>query len=81
MNKVNLTIDGRKVRAPANSTIAAVLLSHGFWGFRRSVSGEPRSALCGMGTCFECRVKVNGTDDIRSCVAEIEEGMTVETGT
>ncbi|MCP5053679.1 MAG: (2Fe-2S)-binding protein, partial [bacterium] len=40
---------------------------------------EPRGALCGMGICFECIVTVNGIPNTRSCMTEVEPGMTVET--
>jgi D-hydroxyproline dehydrogenase subunit gamma len=63
---VTVFVDGRAVDVPAGSTVAvAVLLSSGIC--RTSVSGEPRSPLCGMGTCFECRVEINGEMQRRSC--------------
>ncbi|HEY4962870.1 MAG TPA: 2Fe-2S iron-sulfur cluster-binding protein [Terriglobales bacterium] len=46
---------------------------------RRSVSGEPRGALCGMGICFECRVSINGRPHCRSCQILCEPGMEVNT--
>ncbi len=35
--------------------------------FRRSVTGEARAPLCGMGICFECRVTINDQAHSRSC--------------
>lgn len=57
---------------------AAVALA-GCTRFRRSVSGEPRGPLCGMGICFECRVTVNGQEHVKSCQAPCEAGMEVHT--
>ena len=39
-------------------------LNQGALALRRSVSGEPRSALCGMGSCHECRDRDGG----RTCL-------------
>jgi sarcosine oxidase subunit alpha len=46
-------------------------------GFRRSVSGELRGPLCGMGICFECRVLVDGQLHVRSCQMLCREGMEI----
>ena len=46
---------------------------------RLSVSGEPRTALCGMGICFECRAIVDGVPHQRTCQLLCREGMVVET--
>jgi predicted molibdopterin-dependent oxidoreductase YjgC len=76
---IELKINGSPVRAPAGSTVAAALAIAGVAGFRRSVSGEPRGPLCGMGTCFECRVTIDGAAHRRSCEALCRQGMQVET--
>ena len=76
---VELRVDGVLVRVPGGTTVAAAVLLAGRPGFRRSVSGEPRSPLCGMGICFECRVTVNGQQHARSCQLLCREGMEVVT--
>jgi sarcosine oxidase subunit alpha len=69
-------VNGREVAVPAGSTAAvAVLLADA--ACRRSVSGEPRAPLCGMGTCFECRVEVNGQEHQRSCQIVCEANMDI----
>jgi len=40
--------------------------------------GQPRGVLCGIGHCFECRVKVNGERNLRSCLTPLREEMVVE---
>ena len=77
---LHVRIDGRDVQVPRGSTVAAAILSSGTSGFRRSVSGEPRGAVCGMGICFECRVTINGVAHCRSCQIVCEEAMDVRTG-
>lgn len=76
---VQFTLNGKPVTAAAGSTIAAALLSAGINGFRRSAGGMPRAPLCGMGICYECRVKVNGQSNVRSCMRLVEEGIEVRT--
>jgi sarcosine oxidase subunit alpha len=76
---VQVLVDGESVPAPAGSTLAAVLMQRGCT-FRRSVTGEPRQPLCAMGTCFECRVTVDGRPHVRACRIVCRDGMEVETG-
>ena len=77
---LQLKINGVVVRVPRGSTLAAAVLLAGHPGFRRSVSGEPRGPLCGMGICFECRVAVDGQQHLRSCQLLCREGMEVTLG-
>ena len=76
---VTIVADGRTVRVPAGVTVATVLLDLGVTAFRRSVSGEPRGPLCGMGTCYECRVTIDGVPHRRACLVVVTEGMHVTT--
>ncbi|MBZ5535019.1 MAG: (2Fe-2S)-binding protein [Acidobacteriia bacterium] len=76
---VSLTIDGLQVRVPAGTPVATAILSSGRTSFRRSVRGEPRGPLCGMGICYECRVTVNGQAHLRSCQIPCQDGMDVQT--
>jgi sarcosine oxidase subunit alpha len=74
---VQLKVNGVAIRVPRGSTVAAAVLLAGRSGFRRSVSGELRGPLCGMGICFECRVAVDGQPHVRSCQMLCREGMEV----
>lgn len=76
---VKLTIDGVPVIMPMGSLVAAAILKSGKHAFRRSVTGEPRGPLCGMGICFECRVTIDGEAHCRSCQTTCEDGMDVRT--
>jgi len=76
---VTISADGRSVRVPAGVTVAAALLELGVSAFRRSVSGDPRAPLCGMGTCYECRVTIDGLAHRRACLVTVAEGMHVMT--
>jgi sarcosine oxidase subunit alpha len=76
---ITLTIDCKELTVAEGTTVAAAILSAGKGTFRVSVSGEFRGPLCGMGTCFECRVKINGLEHQRSCTRIVENGMDVVT--
>lgn len=50
---------------------------------RQSVHGMPRTAVCGMGICFECRVTINGNAHQLACQTPVATGMQItyeETG-
>jgi sarcosine oxidase subunit alpha len=76
---LHLTIDGKTLSVPGGTTVAAAILLAGHGAFRRSVTGEPRGPLCGMGICFECRVTIDGVPHRRSCQILCRAGMEVRT--
>jgi sarcosine oxidase subunit alpha len=75
---ITLSLNGRMVQTPAGTSVAALALQYAT-AFRRSVTGEPRAPLCGMGVCYECRVTINGQAHARSCQIVCEDGMEVRT--
>ena len=76
---VRLFVNGIEVTMPAGSMVSAAILTTGVTSFRRSVTGEPRGPLCGMGICFECRVTIDGEAHSRSCQTICQNGMDVRT--
>jgi sarcosine oxidase subunit alpha len=76
---IEIVVDGNPVRAERGSTLASALLNTQHHVFRRSISGEPRAPLCGMGICYECRVTVAGVAHQRACMIVVEPGMRVDT--
>jgi hypothetical protein len=76
---VSLRVNGALVRVPAGTIVAAAIARAGLARFRRSLLGEPRGPLCGMGICMECRVTINNRPYCRSCQVLAEEGMEVST--
>lgn len=76
---VTIVADGRELRVAAGTSVAAALLGSGVWSFRRSVSGEGRAPLCGMGVCFECRVTIDGVPHRRACLVPVMDGLQVAT--
>ena len=71
-----LLLDGVRVMVPAGTTVLAALQNAGLSPLRRSLSGEARGALCGMGSCFECRAVVDGLV-VRACLTPVRDGQNV----
>jgi D-hydroxyproline dehydrogenase subunit gamma len=76
---VSLFVNGVAVTMPAGSMVSAAIMTEGVTSFRRSVTGEARGPLCGMGICFECRVTIDGVAHCRSCQTVCRNGMDVRT--
>jgi len=76
---VVIVVNGRCLRVAAGVSVAAALLDAGVTSFRTSVRGAPRAPLCGMGTCYECRVTVDDVPHRRACLVTVAQGMGVET--
>ena len=74
---VMLMVNGDSVTMRAGSMVSAAVLKAGVRSFRRSVTGEGRAPLCGMGICFECRVTIDGEAHCRSCQIVCRNGMDV----
>ena len=76
---IEIVVDGKREQVVDGMPLAAALLSLGVTAFRTSTQGEPRAPLCGMGTCFECRMTINGRKHQRSCLIPCTAGLVVET--
>jgi sarcosine oxidase subunit alpha len=77
--QIRLNINGKSISVQPGTVVAAAIAQSGVNNFRRSINGEPRGPLCGMGICMECRVTINGLAHCRSCHVVCEEGMEVRT--
>ena len=76
--QVTVMVNGTSVAVPCGTTVAVAVALHGV-ACRRSVSGQQRGPLCGMGICFECRVEIDGRPHCRSCQILCAAGMKVRT--
>lgn len=78
---LQVRVNGVAVAVPAGSSVlAAIALAGGApCVTRRSVSGQPRGPLCGMGVCQECRVTVDGCAHRLGCQTLCAEGMAINT--
>jgi sarcosine oxidase subunit alpha len=78
-SQISFVLNGQPARAPAACTVAVAVLANGVKCFRRSISREERSPLCGMGICFECRLSIDGRPHQKSCQILLAPGMVVKT--
>ncbi|HZX70663.1 MAG TPA: (2Fe-2S)-binding protein [Rhodanobacter sp.] len=76
--RVSVQVNGIAVQIVSGSSVAAAIAWLGMPS-RRSVSGQWRAPLCGMGVCFECRVCIDGVAQQRACMVPVREGMQVRT--
>ena len=80
MPEITVRVNGRAVTVPEGTVAAAAIAIAGDSRSRRSVTGEARGPLCGMGICFECRATVDGIRYVRTCQRLCEPAMEIETG-
>ncbi len=78
-NSIIVAINGNKLSVQRGITVAAAVALSGLDASRRSVSGDLRGPLCGMGICYECRVTIDGEPHRVSCQVRVEEGMEIST--
>jgi aerobic-type carbon monoxide dehydrogenase small subunit (CoxS/CutS family) len=78
-DEIRLRVNGKTVCVTAGTVVAAAVAQAGQAAFRRSVGGQGRGPLCGMGICMECRVSIDGQAHCRSCQTVCEPGMEVRT--
>ncbi|MGX8702569.1 (2Fe-2S)-binding protein [Caproiciproducens sp.] len=77
---VQITVDGKSVKAIKGEMILASLLAEGIivnrYTYKRN---EPRGLFCGIGQCTDCMMVVNGKPNVRTCITPVEDGMVIET--
>src|SRR5690625_2962030 len=79
--KVRFQFDGETYEGYESDTIASALLAHGIRTLRKhEETGNPRGIYCNIGHCYECRVTVNGINNVRACLTPINANMVVESG-
>jgi hypothetical protein len=77
-DSIVVMVNGVPVRVAQGSTVAVALLVARAPA-RRSVNGSPRSPLCGMGVCMECRAVVDSVMHSRTCQIICRPNMHVRT--
>ena len=80
IKEVNITIDGKKIKAIDGEPIASALIAAGIKTFRKTIKREdPRGYFCGIGRCTDCMMIVDGIRNVRTCITRVKEGMKIET--
>ena len=76
--EVTIYVEGRAYIVREGESLAAALWASGIVVLGRDpASGAPRGLYCGIGQCQECRVQVDGCDNVRACLTPVREGMQV----
>jgi predicted molibdopterin-dependent oxidoreductase YjgC len=79
LKRILIVVNGCEIPVREGTTVAVALINAGVWEFRRSVMGHYRGPLCAMGTCYECRVEIDGRENVRACMVTCRENMEVRT--
>lgn len=78
--EVEITVDGRQMKAREGEMILSALLANGIIVQNISVKAhEPRGYFCGIGRCTNCVMTVDGDPNVRTCITEVRDGMIIET--
>lgn len=71
--------EGRPIPFRPGQSLAGALMAAGIVHFRKTpVSGSERGPWCLMGICYECLLRVDGSDNQRACMTAARPGMNVE---
>ena len=76
---MEININGKPFQVKPGTSVAAAVMNANIPS-RSSIGERPRSPLCGMGICYECRLEINGVKYERACMVLCSDGMEVDTG-
>jgi predicted molibdopterin-dependent oxidoreductase YjgC len=77
--EIHIIVDGRKIKAYEEESIAAALFAEGIMVHRTTVKyNEPRGVFCNKGRCTDCIMRVDGRPNVRTCITKVRDGMIVE---
>lgn len=76
---IHFTFNNKQLEGLQGDSIGSALLANSIRTLRHDLStGEPRGLFCGIGHCYECRVKVVDQGSVRACITPIKENMIIE---
>lgn len=75
-----ITLDGVPLSARPGQTVAAALIDNGIRSWRTTRrNARPRGLFCGIGSCYDCLLTINGQLNQRACLAAADDGTVCET--
>lgn len=75
---MNFLFNGQSIECEPGMTIGAALLKAGIRELRTTrFEGQPRGIFCGIGSCFDCVVVVDGVANRRACITMARDGLVV----
>ena len=78
--QVKFSFEGREIGCNAGISLAAALTGAAEFDLRHTAENDSRGVFCGMGVCQECRVNIDGKDNVRACMTTVQDGMVVSRG-
>lgn len=74
---LTILVDGEPIACASGETLASAILAARDWiasdRYRRY------GVFCGIGSCFECVVEVDGIPGIRACMTPVADGLRLVT--
>ena len=75
---IKILVNDQTLEVLEGETVAAALWANGLIVVGHNPEAAlPRGMYCGIGHCYECRVTLDGIEDVRSCLIPVREGMRV----
>jgi hypothetical protein len=73
---ITLSFDGRTLPAVAGDSVAAALIRAGISSWRTTRHrARPRGLFCGIGVCYDCLLRIDGSPSQRACLVPAADGM------
>jgi predicted molibdopterin-dependent oxidoreductase YjgC len=77
--KVSFYFNGNKLTGYEGEAVVAALHANGIKVLSHSLKQKrARGIFCAIGKCASCMMRVNGKDNVRTCILPLEEGMRIE---
>ena len=77
---VHFTLDGQDMTGYEGESIAAALHAAGIMTHRYTAKQhKPRGIFCAIGRCTDCVMIVDGQPNVRTCINQLQEGMSIQT--
>ncbi len=76
---ITFYFEGAPIVGKEGDMIAFALHNHGIKVISYSLQlSRPRGFFCAIGNCSSCKMRVDGVDNVRTCITPIKENMRVE---
>ncbi len=77
-DRVTIMFKGKPLACRKGTSIAVALWEKGIRHLSHSHKyGKPRGLTCARGHCTACLMRVNGEPNVRTCLTQVQDGMTV----
>ncbi len=78
--EVRIVFGDRELPARPGQTVGGALAANGITAWRTTRGqGRPRGLFCGIGSCFDCLLTIDGQPGQRACLVPVRDGMRLST--